>query len=372
MLGPSGFFLPADQANNANESNDLELIHTSKDGFNELYRVCKNGRFFVYKALKEDFRGNLLYEELLTKDFDIGFSLTHPGLCQYFGKINHPTIGNSIVMEWIDGCTLEEFITTKGISRQLAQKIICEICDALDYMHRKQVIHRDLKPENILITHNGQNVKIIDFGLSDTDSFATFKAPAGTKIYASPELLAGEPIDNRSDIWSLGVIIGEMHPYYRKVADRCLMRDRAKRFASAEKVKNAILHESSRKFWKAVLWVAASVVAATLATGIAASYLARFPSAGTSEPQQKEEISSPVRKNTDSTLVAAPQQKGQPAPQTETKSHNAAHKSPKKVSKATVDETTETHIEVPEQKAEENIDTEALENLFKKAAGQIL
>ena len=92
----------------------------------------------------------------------------------------------------------------------------------------------------------------------------------------------------------------------------------------------------------------------------------------TTEPQQKEEISSPVRNNTDSTLVAAPQQTGQPAPQTETKSHNTAHKSPKKVSKATVDETTETQIEVTEQKAEENIDAEALEDLFKEAAGQIL
>ena len=127
MQGPSGFFLPSDQANNANESNDLELIHTSKDGFNELYRVCKNGRFFVYKALKEEFRGNLMYEELLTKDFNIGFSLNHSGICQYYGKINHQSIGNCIVMEWIDGCTLEELITTKGISRQLAQKIICEI-----------------------------------------------------------------------------------------------------------------------------------------------------------------------------------------------------------------------------------------------------
>lgn len=233
-----------------------------------MYRICKNGRFFVYKALKEEFRGNLMYEDLLTKDFDIGFSLNHSGICQYFGKICHPVIGNCIVMEWVDGCTLEELISTGNITRPLAEKIICEICDALDYMHRKQIIHRDLKPENILITHNGHNVKIIDFGLSDADSFAAFKAPAGTKIYASPELLAGEPIDNRSDIWSLGVIIGEMHPYYRKVADRCLMRDRAKRFASAEEVKNAILHESSRKFWKAVLWVAVCGVAAALAAGV--------------------------------------------------------------------------------------------------------
>lgn len=268
MLGPSGFFLPSGPENADSASNDLELIHTSKDGFNELYRICKSGRFFVYKALKKEYRGNPMYEDLLTKDFNIGFSLTHPGLCQYFAKISHPEIGNCIVMEWIDGCTLEELISSGHIDKMLAEKIICEICDALGYMHRRQVIHRDLKPENILVTHNGQNVKIIDFGLSDADSFAAFKAPAGTKIYASPELLAGEPIDNRSDIWSLGVIIGETHAYYRNVAARCLLRDREKRLASAEDVKRAVLNEGARKLWKAVLWVAVCGVAAALAAGI--------------------------------------------------------------------------------------------------------
>ena len=268
MLGPSGFFLPSGPESADTASNDLELIHTSKDGFNELYRICKNGRFFVYKALKKEYRGNPMYEDLLTKDFNIGFSLTHPGLCQYFAKISHPEIGNCIVMEWIDGCTLEELIVSGNIDKPLAEKIICEICEALGYMHRRQVIHRDLKPENILVTHNGQNVKIIDFGLSDADSFAAFKAPAGTRIYASPELLAGESIDNRSDIWSLGVIIEEIHPYYKNVAARCLLRDREKRLASAEEVKRAVLNEGARKLWKAVLWVAVCGVAAALAAGV--------------------------------------------------------------------------------------------------------
>ena len=268
MLGPSGFFLPSGPESADTASSDLELTHSSKDGFNELYRICKSGRFFVYKALKKEYRGNPMYEDLLTKDFNIGFSLTHPGLCQYFAKISHPEIGNCIVMEWIDGCTLEELISSGHIDKRLAEKIICEICDALGYMHRRQVIHRDLKPENILITHNGQNVKIIDFGLSDADSFAAFKAPAGTRIYASPELLAGEPIDNRSDIWSLGVIIGETHTYYRNVAARCLLRDREKRLASAEDVKRAVLNEGARKLWNAVLWVVVCGVAAALAAGI--------------------------------------------------------------------------------------------------------
>ena len=286
MLGPSGFFLPSGPENADSASNDLELIHTSKDGFNELYRICKSGRFFVYKALKKEYRGNLMYEDLLTKDFNIGFSLTHPGLCQYFAKISHPEIGNCIVMEWIDGCTLEELISSGHIDKSLAEKIICQICDALGYMHRRQVIHRDLKPENILVTHNGQNVKIIDFGLSDADSFAAFKAPAGTKIYASPELLAGESIDNRSDIWSLGVIIGETHAYYRNVAARCLLRDREKRLASAEDVKRAVLNEGARKLWKAVLWVAVCGVAAALAAGIIIKGL---------EPQQNADQSGEVQ-----------------------------------------------------------------------------
>ena len=415
MLGPSGFFLPSGPENADTASNDLELIHTSKDGFNELYRVCKSGRFFVYKALKKQYRGNLMYEDLLSKDFNIGFSLTHPGLCQYFGKIRHPEIGSCIVMEWIDGCTLEELITTKGISRQLAQKIICEICDALDYMHRKQVIHRDLKPENILITHNGQNVKIIDFGLSDADSFAAFKAPAGTRIYASPELLAGESIDNRSDIWSLGVIIEEIHPYYKNVAARCLLRDREKRLASAEEVKRAVLNEGARKLWKAVLWVAVCGVAAALAAGV---IIKGF------EPQQNADQSGEVQSEVSGEAPAEVSEQGQRLLETSGQEQQAApelvpgsevseQESDQSVisgqkeqglpeASAQSDTESTTQSGTPEQgtgenatylstdftsepsadssatdqpsseTAAENIDTEALEDLFKEAAGQIL
>lgn len=259
MLGPSGFFLPNGPEGTYTDSNDLELLHTSEVGFNELYRGCKNGRFFVYKALKQEYRGNRLYEELLKKDFNIGFSLSHSGICQYYAMIDHPSVGNCIVMEWIDGYTLEILLSQGRPEKKLARKIICEICDALDYMHRKQVIHRDLKPENILITHNGQNVRIIDFGLSDTDSYSSFKAPAGTRIYASPELIAGETIDRKSDIWSLGLIIDEISRSYRHVTKKCLRRDKAKRYGSAIEVKEAVLKEGRRK--GAMLLAALAVLA---------------------------------------------------------------------------------------------------------------
>ena len=271
MLGPSGFFLPV--GNVEHDSNELELIHTSAEGFNDLFRVCKNGRFFVYKALKPEFRGNPLYEDLLDKDFNIGFSLSHSNLCQYYAKIQHPAVGTCIVMEWIDGCTLEELIRNGQVDKKLANKIICEICEALDYMHRKQIIHRDLKPENILVTHNGHNVKIIDFGLSDTDSYNTFKSPAGTRIYASPELVAGEAVDLRSDIWSLGVIMNEISSRYRHVAARCIRRDKMKRYGSASEVKRAVLGEVARKGRMIIGTIALIGIIAAVAVGLKRAYM---------------------------------------------------------------------------------------------------
>lgn len=164
-------------------------------------------------------------------------------------------------MEWIDGCTLEEMIRAGAVDNRLCRKIICEICDALDYIHRKQVIHRDLKPENIMITHNGQNVKIIDFGLSDADSYGTFKAPAGTRHYAAPELIAGEHVDARCDLWSLGVIINEMSRNYRHVAARCHRREISKRYKSAGKVKTDILHTAVRRLRQCILLLAIATAA---------------------------------------------------------------------------------------------------------------
>jgi hypothetical protein len=231
MFGPSGFFTPGG-IDDFVSSQEMELFHSSRDGFNDLYRASRNGRLFVYKALKPEYVGNMMYEDLLRKDFNIGFSLQHGHICQYYAYSYIPEIGNVIVMEWVDGVTLEQMLPQLRRDKKLAMKVVRELCDALDYMAQKQVYHRDLKPENIIVTHNGNNVKIIDFGLSDSDSYASFKAPAGTRMYASPELLAGEQIDGRSDLWSLGVILGEMG-FKGKAVKKCLKRDRDERYSTA-------------------------------------------------------------------------------------------------------------------------------------------
>ena len=79
------------------------------------------------------------------------------------------------------------------------------------------------------------------------DSYGTLKAPAGTRIYAAPELVAGETLDGRCDIWSLGVIISEMLPTYRSVSRKCLARERERRYPDAATVKQAIGKARLRK-----------------------------------------------------------------------------------------------------------------------------
>jgi hypothetical protein len=253
MFGPSGFFTPGG-VDDFVSSQEMELFHSSRDGFNDLYRASRNGRLFVYKALKPEYVGNMMYEDLLRKDFNIGFSLQHGHICQYYAYSYIPEIGNVIVMEWVDGVTLEQMLPQLRRDKKLAMKVVRELCDALDYMAQKQVYHRDLKPENIIVTHNGNNVKIIDFGLSDSDSYASFKAPAGTRMYASPELLAGEQIDGRSDIWSLGVILGEMG-LKGKAVKKCLKRDRDERYSTAAE----LFEDLSKSLLSKALYIVAAI-----------------------------------------------------------------------------------------------------------------
>ena len=354
MPGPSGFFLPNIQNSTNNDSDRLELNHSSDDGFSELYRGCKNGRFFVYKALKKEYRGNPLYEELLRKDFNIGFSLSHTGICQYFGLIDFPSIGNCIVMEWIDGRNLENLISSGEIGKGLARKIICELCDALDYIHKKQIIHRDLKPENIMITDNGHNVKIIDFGFSDADSYSSLKAPAGTRAYASPELMAGEKIDLRTDIWALGLIINRLSSSYHHVSARCLRRDREKRFGSAADVKRAVLKEPARKAKNS------AAVFAVVLSSIAAGWLlwngeaSDIPAA---EPETKPTAASDTLASPE--IDISDRYVNVPVQEPDSKT-------------ATTPEPIKTTPKDSQFNSGENLDADALDDMFKDAAEQIL
>ena len=195
-------------------------IHRSEKGWAELYRVERDGKFRVLKAIRPDLRGGHRYEALLRKEYEIGYSLDHPAIRAVYAFGHSEALGNYIEMEWVDGCSLAQYLAAHRPDRAVSCRILQQLCDALSYLHARQIIHRDLKPSNILLTHNGLNLKLIDFGFSDSDSYAVLKAAAGTASFAAPELLAGGPVDCRADIYSLGKIIALLLSSRRSVIRR--------------------------------------------------------------------------------------------------------------------------------------------------------
>ena len=200
-----------------------DLVSLPSEGFNTLTRATRQGKQFLLKGLKEDFAASVLYQQLLRKEFDILVSLNHGAVVQAVGWENVPSLGWCIVEEYVDGMTLRTFLDARP-PRQERRKVADELIDALRYVHSKQVVHRDLKPANILVTANGHNVKIIDYGLSDTDAWTILKQPAGTPDYISPEQLQSGTPDCRNDIYSLGVILRQLRAgrAYDTVARRCM------------------------------------------------------------------------------------------------------------------------------------------------------
>lgn len=224
----------------------IKAFYTSETGYSCLFRCERFGRVHVLKALKPVYRDSAFYEQALHKEFSIGYLLEHPHICRTLGWEEMPQLGHFIVLEYIDGYSLQEAIEGGKLTVELAYKWIAELCDALLYLHSKQVIHRDLKPSNILITHNGQNIKLIDFSLSDCDDYELLKQPAGTRYYLAPEALQpGVTLDLRADIYSLGIIIGQLatvlhDTHLAAISRRCTLRKRERRFASAQAVLEAL------------------------------------------------------------------------------------------------------------------------------------
>ena len=212
-------------------------------GFNILCKAKRYGRWWVLKGLKEPYRQDENYKNLLHKEFDILISLQHPNIVSAYSMEDVPEMGICIVMEWIDGITLEHWNGRKTEG----EDIFLQLLDAVHYIHAKQIVHRDLKPSNIMITHNGNHVKLIDFGLSDTDDFAILKQPAGTPGYISPEQIVSQQADIRNDIFSIGCILEKILPSkpYTAIIKRC-KAPIAQRYANVDELKADFMARRNR------------------------------------------------------------------------------------------------------------------------------
>lgn len=199
---------------------DVEILSTSE--VNIVARAKRYGRWWLLKGLKKEVADQQAYQQRLRKELEIMMELQHPGIASAVGIEPVPELGECIVMEYVDGITLKEWFEHVHPLKE-RRKIITELTEIVGYIHKKGIVHRDLKPENIMITRNDGRVKLIDFGLADTDSHTVLKQPGGTPRYMSPEQKEKPQADVRNDIYSLGVIMEQMKlgRSYQYIINRC-------------------------------------------------------------------------------------------------------------------------------------------------------
>ncbi len=201
-------------------------------GYSLLVKAKRNGRWWLLKGLKEDFRDQTIYQVLLQKEYDILCLMQHPSIVSVFSLEEVPTLGPCIVMEWVEGITLKQWLNEHHSIKE-QRHVATLLMEAVEYIHSLQTEHRDLKPSNIMITNQGQHLKLIDFGLSDTKSYAILKSDAGTEGYMAP--------DGPSDIYSLGVIFSEMQlGLFSRLAIRHCLAPKSERYSHVKDLQTAL------------------------------------------------------------------------------------------------------------------------------------
>lgn len=197
---------------------DVEILNTSET--NVVARAKRYGRWWLLKGLNSLVANEVAYQQRLRKELELLMQLQLPFVAAATGLEHVDGVGDCIVMEYVEGKTLKEWLQAAH-PRKERRRVAMEMAEAVGYIHSKGIVHRDLKPENIIITSNGDNVKLIDFGLADTDSHTILKQPAGTLKYMAPEQMQTAVADVRNDIYSLGVIFSLMNLKWSTITRRC-------------------------------------------------------------------------------------------------------------------------------------------------------
>ena len=190
------------------------LEEVGKGGMANVFKArCKLlNRMVAVKVLRSDLEEDAEFLKRFNTEAQAAASLVHPNIVSIF-DFGFDQGYHYIVMEFIDGITLKQYINDNApLDYKDALGIAYQICDALSAAHDKNIVHRDIKPHNIMITPD-RRIKVTDFGIARAADGSTMTADndiLGSVHYISPEQARGAHVDGKSDLYSLGVVIYEM------------------------------------------------------------------------------------------------------------------------------------------------------------------
>ncbi|HPO14461.1 MAG TPA: serine/threonine-protein kinase [Candidatus Hydrogenedentes bacterium] len=213
------------------EESQFELSHVGP--YEIVAPIGSGGMGTVYKAIDRS-RDMTIAIKVLDRRYDmdkrrrkrdylgreilIAASLNHPNIIKMHKEIvvqedRHGHQRRCLLMEYIDGHNLKKHIVDRDLTMKQMSDICTKLSHGLDFLHQHGIVHRDIKPGNFLFSRDGTQVKIVDFGLSKSNtSWRTrwMRESGGTRLYMSPEQLQKKSLDARSDIFSFGITMYEL------------------------------------------------------------------------------------------------------------------------------------------------------------------
>ena len=192
-------------------------------GMGKVYRArdTRLNRIVALKALRTDLTSRSNLRERFKREAELIASLNHPNICTLHDIVSQDE-ADYLVMEFVDGETLDARLARGPLSIEQTLRLGCEIAGALARAHAHGVVHRDLKPANIVMTRAGGHAKLLDFGVAKLLTPPTAGAPrdtralteegvvVGTPRYMAPEQIEGAAVDHRIDIFALGAVLFEI------------------------------------------------------------------------------------------------------------------------------------------------------------------
>ena len=189
----------------------LEVLGTGGMAVVYKARCHRLNRLVAVKILKDDYLEDEEFRRRFHSESQAVAMFSHPNIVAVYDVSTSPT-ADYIVMELIDGITLKQYMEKKGVLNwKETLHFAIQIAKALEHAHSRGIVHRDIKPHNVMVLKNG-SVKVTDFGIARMMSKGNTltKEALGSVHYISPEQAKGGRVDNRSDIYSLGVVMYEM------------------------------------------------------------------------------------------------------------------------------------------------------------------
>ena len=181
-------------------------------GMSDVYKALdhKLNRYVAVKVLKDEFSEDKSFVSKFKVEAQSAAGLTHPNIVNVY-DVGEDNGIYYIVMELVEGITLKKYIEKKGkLSVKESVSIAIQVAQGIEAAHNNHIIHRDIKPQNVIISREGK-VKVTDFGIARAASANTINSNAmGSVHYISPEQARGGYIDEKSDIYSLGISLYEM------------------------------------------------------------------------------------------------------------------------------------------------------------------